>query len=71
DISLSELRKALDVQGIEIVENQKESMVGCKALADRTKGRSKFSTRSVSVLMFTKSSRRSWTKRSSLPSRVC
>ncbi len=38
DISLSELQKTLDVQGIEVVENQKESVVGRKALADRTKG---------------------------------
>ncbi|PSR81187.1 hypothetical protein PHLCEN_2v6522 [Hermanssonia centrifuga] len=37
DISLSELQKTLDVQGIEVVENQKESVVGRKALADRTK----------------------------------
>ena len=28
----------MDAQGIEIVENQKESVVGRKALADRTKG---------------------------------
>ena len=38
DISLSELQRTLDAQGIEIVENQKESVVGRKALADRTKG---------------------------------
>ncbi|KAI0663567.1 CASP C terminal-domain-containing protein [Cubamyces menziesii] len=37
DINLSELQKTLDAQGIEIVENQKESVVGRKALADRTK----------------------------------
>jgi hypothetical protein len=28
----------LDAQGLELVENQKESLVGRKALADRTKG---------------------------------
>jgi homeobox protein cut-like len=39
DISLSELQKTLDAQGIEVVENQKESVVGRKALADRTKGK--------------------------------
>jgi hypothetical protein len=39
DINLSELQKNLDVQGIEVVENQKESVVGRKALADKTKGR--------------------------------
>lgn len=39
DINLSELQKTLDAQGIELVENQKESVVGRKALADRTKGR--------------------------------
>lgn len=38
DINLSELQKILDAQGIELVENQKESVVGRKALADRTKG---------------------------------
>ncbi len=38
DISLSELQKTLDEQGLEIVENQKESFVGRKALAERTKG---------------------------------
>ena len=40
DINLSELQRTLDVQGVELVENQKESVVGRKALADRTKGRS-------------------------------
>ena len=39
DISLSELQKTLDAQGIEVVENQKESVVGRKALADKTKGK--------------------------------
>lgn len=38
EINLSELQKTLDAQGIELVENQKESLVGRKALADRTKG---------------------------------
>ncbi len=38
DINLSELQKTLDTQGIEVVENQKESVVGRKALADKTKG---------------------------------
>ena len=38
EINLSELQKTLDSQGIELVENQKESVVGRKALADRTKG---------------------------------
>jgi homeobox protein cut-like len=38
DVNLAELQKTLDAQGIEIVENQKESVVGRKALADRTKG---------------------------------
>ncbi|KAH9978937.1 CASP C terminal-domain-containing protein [Lactifluus volemus] len=37
NINLSELQKTLDTQGIEVVENQKESVVGRKALADRTK----------------------------------
>jgi hypothetical protein len=38
DINFSELQKTLDAQGIEIVDNQKESVVGRKALADKTKG---------------------------------
>jgi homeobox protein cut-like len=38
DINLSELQKTLDTQGIEVVENQKENVVGRKALADKTKG---------------------------------
>lgn len=38
EINLSELQKTLDAQGVELVENQKESVVGRKALADRTKG---------------------------------
>ncbi|KAI0001319.1 CASP C terminal-domain-containing protein [Russula compacta] len=37
NIDLSELQKTLDAQGIEVVENQKESVVGRKALADKTK----------------------------------
>ncbi|KAI0305446.1 CASP C terminal-domain-containing protein [Multifurca ochricompacta] len=37
NINLSELQKTLDSQGIEVVENQKESVVGRKALADKTK----------------------------------
>ncbi|KAF9520295.1 hypothetical protein BS47DRAFT_1370453 [Hydnum rufescens UP504] len=37
DINLTQLQKTLDTQGIELVENQKESLVGRKALADRTK----------------------------------
>ena len=39
EINLSELQRTLDAQGVELVENQKESVVGRKALADRTKGR--------------------------------
>ncbi|KAG5720585.1 hypothetical protein E4T56_gene15099, partial [Termitomyces sp. T112] len=37
DINLTELQKTLDAQGIELVDNQKESVVGRKALADKTK----------------------------------
>ncbi|KAG8928608.1 hypothetical protein FRC03_009635 [Tulasnella sp. 419] len=37
DISLSELQKTMDAQGLELVENQKESMVGRKGLADKTR----------------------------------
>ena len=38
DINLAELQKTLDAQGIELVDNQKESVVGRKALAEKTKG---------------------------------
>ncbi|CAE6403371.1 unnamed protein product, partial [Rhizoctonia solani] len=37
DVNLSELQKQLDTQGLEIVDNQKESVVGRKSLADKTK----------------------------------
>lgn len=37
DINLTELQKTLDAQGIELVDNQKESVLGRKALADKTK----------------------------------
>ncbi|TBU33882.1 CASP C terminal-domain-containing protein [Dichomitus squalens] len=37
NINLAELQKTLDAQGIEVVENQKEGVVGRKALADRTR----------------------------------
>ena len=39
DINLTELQKTLDSQGLEVVENQKESVVGRKSLADKTKGK--------------------------------
>jgi hypothetical protein len=38
EINLSELQKTLDVQGEELVDSQKESLVGRKALAEKTKG---------------------------------
>ncbi|KAG9127497.1 hypothetical protein FRC07_013035 [Ceratobasidium sp. 392] len=37
EVGLSELQKKLDTQGLELVENQKESVVGRKGLADKTK----------------------------------
>lgn len=37
EIDLSELQKKLDTQGLELVDNQKESVVGRKGLADKTK----------------------------------
>ncbi|KJA20707.1 hypothetical protein HYPSUDRAFT_1090310 [Hypholoma sublateritium FD-334 SS-4] len=37
DVNLSELQKTLDKQGIELVDNQKENVVGRKALAEKTK----------------------------------
>jgi homeobox protein cut-like len=38
EIHLAELQKKLDDQGVEIVDNQKEGLLGRKALADKTKG---------------------------------
>lgn len=38
EINLSELQKTLDVQGEELVDSQKESLVGRKGLAEKTKG---------------------------------
>lgn len=38
DINLAELQKTLDGQGLEIVENQKEGMLGRKRLAEQTRG---------------------------------
>lgn len=38
EINLAELQRTLDAQGIEVVDNQKESVIGRKALADKTKG---------------------------------
>jgi homeobox protein cut-like len=38
DVNLTELQKTLDKQGVELVDNQKESVVGRKALAEKTKG---------------------------------
>ncbi|KAF7782308.1 hypothetical protein Agabi119p4_1684 [Agaricus bisporus var. burnettii] len=37
EINLAELQRTLDAQGIEVVDNQKESVIGRKALADKTK----------------------------------
>jgi hypothetical protein len=38
DINLNELQKTLDTQSIELVDSQKESIIGRKALAEKTKG---------------------------------
>ena len=38
EVNLTELQKTLDAQGIELVDNQKESLFGRKALAEKTKG---------------------------------
>ncbi|KAL0956421.1 hypothetical protein HGRIS_002569 [Hohenbuehelia grisea] len=43
EINLSELQKTLDAQGIELVDQQKESVVGRKALAEKTKDFKKLS----------------------------
>ncbi|PPR05860.1 hypothetical protein CVT26_010140 [Gymnopilus dilepis] len=37
EVNLTELQKILDKQGVELVDNQKESVVGRKALAEKTK----------------------------------
>ncbi|KDR75195.1 hypothetical protein GALMADRAFT_249156 [Galerina marginata CBS 339.88] len=37
DVNLTDLQKTLDKQGVELVDNQKESVVGRKALAEKTK----------------------------------
>ena len=38
EINLTEIQSTLDVQGEELVDSQKESLVGRKALAEKTKG---------------------------------
>jgi len=37
-VNLTELQKTLEAQGLEVVENQKEGVVGRKGLSDKTKG---------------------------------
>ncbi|KDE07672.1 homeobox protein cut like-protein [Microbotryum lychnidis-dioicae p1A1 Lamole] len=37
DINLSQLQKSLDIQGLEIVDNQKDNMMGRKKLAESTR----------------------------------
>lgn len=44
EINLSELQKSLDSTALELVENQKENMVGRKKLAEQTRGASLMST---------------------------
>jgi hypothetical protein len=51
EINLSELQKTLDAQGIEVVDFQKESVIGRKALADKTKGAAVVGVHTMSVLM--------------------
>lgn len=38
EINLSDLQKTLDTTALELVESQKESMVGRKKLAEQTRG---------------------------------
>lgn len=38
DINLGDLQKTLDAQGLEIIDNQKENMMGRKKLAEQTRG---------------------------------
>lgn len=40
EINLSELQKSLDSTALELVDNQKENMVGRKKLAEQTRGKS-------------------------------
>jgi hypothetical protein len=40
EINLSDLQKSLDATALELVENQKENMVGRKKLAEQTRGQS-------------------------------
>ena len=39
EVNLHELQRTLDAQGLEIVENQKENVVGRKKLAEQTRGK--------------------------------
>jgi hypothetical protein len=71
DINLSELQKTLDAQGIEVVENQKENVVGRKALADRTKGRCIHLRSMTRVSILAQTSKRYPTKKRSTLSRAC
>lgn len=45
EIGLSELQRNLDTTASELVENQKENLVGRKKLADQTRGMSTVSRR--------------------------
>jgi len=70
DINLSELQKTLDAQGIEVVESQKESVVGRKALADKTKGRNTYLPSTTRAPTLGQTSKRYPTKRRSTLSRA-
>jgi len=50
---LSELQKILDSQGLEIVENQKEGMVGRKKLAEQTRGQFQLELTELKLIPFT------------------
>lgn len=50
EINLSELQKSLDSTALELVENQKENMVGRKKLAEQTRGTSEISKRVLDKL---------------------
>ena len=72
EINLSELQKTLDSQGLEVVENQKESVVGRKALADKTKGKLSIICASKHVVPISgQTSRRYPMRRRSTRSRAC
>lgn len=52
DINLTELQKTLDAQGLEIIDNQKENMLGRKKLAEQTRGEANVNRFRFHVVLF-------------------